>query len=359
MQKYKNPLHETVKTTITDIWNDSCSWAEMEYAIGNGAVGATTNPIIVQAVLSQETDQWRSTIESLIRENTKDTEEDIAWKIMIHILKERAELLLPVFKESQGKKGRIAIQVNAKYYRDSDYMAEQAIYLHSLAPNIIVKIPATSAGIEAMKKATIAGVSVLATVNFTVAQCLVVADSIEKGLEIRKNEGEDISSQTPLCAIMVGRTDDWLKAVVNRENIITDPGYLEWAGVAVFKRTYKLYKERGYTTRLMSAAYRNHFHWSQFIGGDVVLTIPYKWQRRFNDSDIPVKSRIDDPVDPVIINELEKKLPEFTKAYYPEGLSIEEFNSYGAVARTMRSFTEGYDKLLLMIRDMMMPNPDL
>lgn len=359
MQGYRNPLHKTVMTTTTEIWNDSCSREEMEYAIANGATGATTNPVIIQTVIAQEEDLWKDTIESIILRNRKDTEEDIAWKVMIHILKERAKLLLPVFHESKGKKGRIAIQVNAKYYRDADYMAKQAIYFHSLAPNIIVKIPATSAGIEAMEKATIAGVSVLATVAFTVSQYLAVAEAIEKGLEIRKKEGKDVSTQIQFCAIMVGRTDDWLKIVVNKENIITDPGNLEWAGVAVFKRAYKLYKERKYSTRLMSAAYRNHFHWSEFIGGDVVLTIPYKWQRRFNNSDIPVKSRIDDPVDPDIISELEQKLQEFTKAYYPDGLTIEEFNSYGAVARTIRGFTESYDKLLLMIRNMMMPNPDL
>jgi transaldolase len=58
------------------------------------------------------------------------------------------------------------------------------------------------------------------------------------------------------------------------KGIITDPGYLEWAGVAVMKHAYALYRERGYRTRLLAAAYRNHLHWSQFIGGDVVLTIP-------------------------------------------------------------------------------------
>ncbi|MBI9102726.1 MAG: transaldolase family protein [Spirochaetales bacterium] len=359
MNKIRIPLYETVESTQTDVWNDSCSLNEMRYAIANGAVGATTNPVIVQAVLSEEAEQWQSTIESLILTNPKATEEDIAWKIMIEVLLERAKLLLPVYKETKGKKGRIAIQVNAKYYRDADYMAEQAVYLHSLAPNITVKIPATTAGIEAMKKATTAGVNVLATVCFTVAQSCAVAESIEEGLTIRKNSGKDISTLYPACAIMVGRTDDWLKVIANRDNIITDPGYLEWAGVAVFKRSYRIFRKKKYTTRLMSAAYRNHFHWSQFIGGDVILTIPYKWQERFNASSIVVKPRMDDPVNPAIIKELEAKFPDFVKAYAENGLSKNEFDSYGALSRTMRSFTEGYDKLLLMIRNIMMPNPDL
>src|SRR5260221_3632793 len=73
---------------------------------------------------------------------------------------------------------------------------------------------------------------------------------------------------------MVGRLDDWVKVVAEKENITTDPGYLEWAGVAVFKKAYQIFKERGYRTRLLSAAFRNHMHWSEFIGGGVVISPP-------------------------------------------------------------------------------------
>ena len=69
---------------------------------------------------------------------------------------------------------------------------------------------------------------------------------------------------------------------------------LEWAGVAVFKKTYRLFQERGYRIRLLSAAFRNHMHWSEFIGGDVVISPPHMWQKRFNASDVPVEPRIDD-----------------------------------------------------------------
>lgn len=52
---------------------------------------------------------------------------------------------------------------------------------------------------------------------------------------------------------MVGRLDDWLKVTAEKENITLDPGYLEWAGVAVFKKTYEIFMERGYRIRLLSA----------------------------------------------------------------------------------------------------------
>ena len=86
----------------------------------------------------------------------------------------------------------------------------------------------------------------------------------------------------PVCTIMVGRLDDWLKAQAELENITIDPGYLELGGVAVFKKTYKIFRQRGYRIRLLSAAFRNHMQRSEFIDGDVVISPPYKWQVRFN-----------------------------------------------------------------------------
>ena len=163
----------------------------------------------------------------------------------------------------------------------------------------------------------------------------------------------------PVCTIMVGRTDDWLKVIANKEGIITDPGYLEWAGVAVFKKTYKIFKARGYRLRLLSAAFRNHMHWSEFIGGDVVISPPYKWQLRYNASDVEVIPRIDKPVEPKIVGELLKKFAEFRKAYEEDGMKPEEFDGYGATVRTIRGFSQGCQQLASLIRDFMLPNPDV
>ena len=237
-------------------------------------------------------------------------------------------------------------------------MSEQAIHFNSLCENIQVKIPATKAGIRAIEEATVAGVSVNATVSFTVSQALAVAQAVERGLERRIANGEDISQMSPVCTIMVGRLDDWVKISGEKAGIVTTPGYIDWAGVAAFKRAYALFTERGYRTRLLSAAYRNHLHWSQLIGGEVSMTIPFEWQVKFNASGIPVEDTLDNPVDPVIIEELSSKYPEFVKGYEPDGLSVDEFDGYGAVVRTLRSFINGYEQMLAMVREFMLPDVD-
>jgi len=161
-----------------------------------------------------------------------------------------------------------------------------------------------------------------------------------------------------VCTIMVGRLDDGLKVVMERDGITIDPGYLEWAGVAVFKKTYRVFRERGYRIRLLSAAFRNHMHWSQFIGADVVVSPTFAWLKRLNAGDIEVTPRIDHPVDPVVVDQLLAHFPDFRRAYAEDGLSVEEFDHFGATRRTLRQFSAACGDLSAFVREVMIPNPD-
>jgi transaldolase len=157
---------------------------------------------------------------------------------------------------------------------------------------------------------------------------------------------------------MVGRLDDWLEVAAAREGILLTPGSVNWAGIACVKRAYGHYRERGFRTRLLAAAYRNHLHWSELIGGDIVLTIPYKWQRLFNASDVEVVSRFENPVPEHAVEELSAKLADFRRAYEPDGMTVEEFDGYGATVRTLRGFIASYQDLVATVRDAMLPSPD-
>src|SRR5579864_3780011 len=282
---YKSPLHEMTQTTPTCLWNDSASIRELTYSIEHGAVGATCNPVIVLGVLKNEMAAWKDRIHELIDEMPAATEGEIAWQVVREISAKAAALLFPIFCAQGGRNGRLSIQTDPRLYRSTNAIVAQAEEFSKLAPNMIVKIPVTRAGIPAIEEATYRGISINATVCFSLPQCIAVAEAVERGLSRREREGKPIGDMGPVCTIMVGRLDDWLKVVVEKENITIDPGHLEWAGVAVFKRTYQLFQQRGYRIRLLSAAFRNHMHWSELIGGDVVISPPYSWQVRFNASD--------------------------------------------------------------------------
>ncbi|MGA2612115.1 MAG: transaldolase family protein [Spirochaetia bacterium] len=352
-------LRLMTRTTPSVLWNDSCSLQELGTSIqDNGAVGATCNPVIVLTVLKKEWNLWKDRIDQLIAEMPCATEGEVAWRLVEEMSMKAAELLKPTFDREKGRNGRLSIQTDPRLYRDPKAIVEQAVHFDSLAPNMIVKIPATRAGIEAIEEATWRGISINATVSFTLPQALAVAEAVERGLKRREREKKDISRMGPVCTLMVGRLDDWLKVVAEKKGIIADPRILDWAGVAVMKKAYRIYKERGYRLRLLSAAFRNHMHWSEFIGGEVVISPPFEWQKRFNDSDVAVSCRMDTPVLPEIVEELERKFEDFQRSNSEGGMKPEEFDAFGSTRRTLRQFCKAVDDLVALIRDHMIANPD-
>src|SRR5689334_13983247 len=244
------PLLRMARETPTVLWNDSATLTELSAAIGWGAVGATCNPVIALAALRSDLPRWQGRIREYAAEHPTASESEIGWAMVRELSVEAAALLSDAFEEHAGRNGRLSIQTDPRLYRDAEALAAQAVEFDALAPNVIVKIPATENGITAMEEATYRGVSINATVSFTVPQAVAVAEAIERGLERREAEGLPVDRMGPVCTIMVGRLDDWLKAVAKRDDVTVDPGYLEWAGVAAFKRAYQIFQERGFRTRL-------------------------------------------------------------------------------------------------------------
>ena len=354
-----SPLARTVADTATDVWNDSCNVDELAYAVANGAVGATANPTIVSDVWKSDPAHWRAATRSLAAEHPAWTEIDLAWAIVEAMSLRAAPILLPAFERFAGRQGRLSMQTDPTFWRTHDAMLAQGVHFDGLAPNIIVKFPATSVGIGVMEEATFRGVNVNCTVSFSVAQALAAGEAVERGLRRREAAGLPVDRMGPVITIMVGRIEDWLRVQTERDGIVADPTALPWSGVAVFKRAYRIFQERGLRARLLAAAIRHHYHWSEFIGGDVVVTLPYSWQKRFNASDVEVRPRMDDAVDPGIVDELARHFPDFVRAYEPDGLSVAEFDTFPPTVRTLRSFIASYHDLLHQVTDAVLPNPDL
>jgi transaldolase len=355
----KSKLHQMTIEFPTDYWNDSCSEEELKYAISHGAVGATSNPTIVHSVLKKELYLWEERIITLIHENPAWSEVEITWKLFEEMAVYGAGFLVPTYEKYKGKKGRLSIQTNPAFYRNTAAITGQATHFHGLAPNMIVKIPVTKAGIKSIEEATYRGVSINATVSFTVPQAIAVAEAVERGLNRRLVEGHSIDEMSPVCTIMVGRTDDWMKVLATRDEIDIDPTYLDWAGIACMKKAYDIYRQRGYRTRLLSAAYRHLGHWSEFIGGELIVSMPYEWQLKANASDIEVIERMSHPVDPQIVKAMYERIPDFRRAYDEDGMTVDEFDDYGATIRTLRGFIASAHDLMAEVRDFMLPNPDV
>ena len=359
MSTFRSKLHQMTMEYPTEYWNDSCSQEELTYAISHGAVGATSNPTIVHAVLKKELHLWRDRIHALIRENPTWSEAEITWKLFEEMAVYGAGFLTPIYEQYRGKKGRLSIQTDPTLYRNAGALEEQALHFNSLAPNMIVKIPVTAAGIKAIEEVTYQGVSINATVSFTVPQAIAVAEAVERGLNRRRSEGQSIDEMSPVCTIMVGRTDDWMNVLAQRDWIEIEQSHLDWAGIACMKKAYAIYQERGYRAKLLAAAYRHLGHWSEFIGGDLIVSLPYEWQLKANASGIEVRECMSTPVAPQIVEAMYEKIADFRRAYDEDGMMVEHFDDYGATVRTLRGFIASAHDLMAEVRDFMLPNPDL
>ena len=337
----------------SDWWNDSNDHAELQHAFDEGAVGATSNPVITFQSVKNHPDLWMPVIDEMILENQQASEDEILWMLIDSVGKKAAKILLPVYEKTNRQKGKLSLQVNPKYYRNADAMFEQGQYLSSLAPNIAIKCPALPAGIKAMEMLTAAGITVNATVSFTVPQAVQVAEAIERGLSQAEKNSIDTKDVTPYVTIMVGRIDDHLKRVRDSKNINMDPEIINWASIAIFKNAYRIFKERNYRSKLLAAAFRCDLHWKEIVGGDIIISMPYEWWNKFNASGVDVRHRIDESVDGETISLLKENFEDFNKAYDEKGMSENEFESFGASVHTMQTFLEGYDEFVALIRSRM------
>ncbi|MGO1592163.1 MAG: transaldolase family protein [Ancrocorticia sp.] len=350
------PLLTAAQSFDTVLWNDSADLDELSQSISFGGVGATCNPVIAYTTISKHPDIWKARIQEIADANPTWGESEIGWQTVKNMSVEAAKLLEPAFEKYNGRNGRLSVQTDPRFHRDAKKLADQAVEFSELAPNIVVKVPATKVGIEAIEDATYRGVSMNVTVSFSVPQAVKAGEAIERGLERRKAEGHDISTMGPVVTIMCGRLDDWLKSVVARDGIYIDPSALEWAGVAAFKNAYRIFQERGLTARLLCAAFRNVLQWSEFQGGDVVVSPPFKWQQIINASDYEPVARMDVPVDEYYINQL-RRIPDFNRAYEEDGMSVEEFETFGPTAKTLRQFLNADADLDALVRDILVPAP--
>ena len=357
MKEYNSPLQEAAERwPMTQLWNDSCGMADLDLALSRGGCGATSNPVIVGNVLRREMPLWKDRLNTLIHEEMPDaTEDELCWAIMKEAGLRGAKKLLPMFEKSQKQKGWQAMQVDPAYFRSVEKTVAHAAELAALAPNILIKMPVSTAGITALEECVAQGISVNGTVCFGVPQAVEVAKAIERGFERRISQGLSCEGILGSCTIMTGRDDDYMKRLAAKREIPITEEYLNMAGEAVFKKVYRIYKERGYRVKLLVANNNSHFLWSRFLGGDLLMTINPLWWRRMEGAYLPLHETIHEEVNPLVVEELLEKIPEYRCIYEEDGLKVSEFNEYGAFVHTMKEFLTGCDGFMEYLRGFILP----
>jgi transaldolase len=333
-------LDWVITNTPTQWWHDSAEAAELDLGLRRGAIGVTTNPVLASAALQTNRDLWRPAIDRALARNLPP--EQKAEALVQIAVTAAAQKLMPRFEASEGRSGFVCAQVNPARAGDRECMYPMAKRFHAWAPNIAVKLPATAAGLDVLEDSVAEGITTTATVSFTVPQVIAVAERHRAG--IRRARAQGIEPGHCFAVIMIGRLDDYLREVAHDCRAGVSESDICQSGLAVSKRAYSLYKARGYEAVLLVAALRGDYHLTELAGADLLMSIHPNYQATFVSTDFPREERIDRPVPADVVERLQR-LPDFVRAYEPDGLDPSEFVTYGLTQRTLSQFCESWKQI--------------
>jgi transaldolase len=309
--------------------------AELQIGLERGAVGVTTNPFLGNIAVQRYKSQWAAEVAQVLAENPNA--EQKAEALMKIAVAKVARKLIPQFEGSAKRTGWVCAQVNPVRAGNRPEMIAMARRLNGWSPNISVKLPCTLAGLDVLEDCIAEGISITSTVSFTVPQALAIAERHRKGIARAKQNG--IEPGKCFAVLMIGRLDDFLREVAHDNRAVASEADIRQSGLAATKRAYQIYQQKGYEAVLLVAALRGPYHLTELAGAELVMSIAPGAQPWFVDQDHPREARIDKEVPADVIDRL-RQMPEFVRAYEPDGMQPEEFISFGATQRTLAQFCD-------------------
>jgi transaldolase len=328
------------------LWNnDSAIDSEVDAALAQGAIGVTTNPPLSWEALTTESSIYGEKL-AAIDKNLPDDE--FAFLAMTLVADHFSKKFMALHNEKGGFYGCVRAQVAPKLRSDAAVMLEYGKRIAAIGKNMMVKIPGSTAGIWVLEELAALGIATNPTVVVTVSQAIAAAEAFERGTERAKKAG--IAPAWSACAIVMGRTQDYLASLNTERKLGISTTDLEWAVLAIVKRSYGIFKKRGYRSMIMPAAFRAPIQVEQLTGGEFCETIHPKIQADLANADrngtVKREIHIDSALDEDAVKRVSSKLPEFVTAYDPVGLRVEQFDSYGATTMTLDGFHQGWQKLV-------------
>jgi transaldolase len=323
----------------TRMWINNPSGEDCDKAIAAGAINCTTNPQYCQKLLSSDPEYIQGVIDNVLLNETID--HDAAAVRVYQIAAQRImEKFHPLYEESKGKSGYVTMQDDPRKDEDTDAVIMAVHSNKKLAPNYMVKIPVIDGGMQAIERCVEENIPICATEVFSIAQTVDMCDMYEK---TAKRSG----NYPPFFVTHItGIFDDYVQRFTKRKGIKIAPEVLAQAGCAVARKEYRLLKEKGYHTTMLGGGARALYHFTEFVGGDVHVTINWKDADDLITQDGPIISRINAETPQPIIDELCDKLEVFRQAYLDDGLTREEYVGYGPVQLFRNAFLMGWYTLL-------------
>lgn len=323
--------------------NDSTDHNDIEDALASGAVGVTSNPL-TYSVLTEYPELYKEEIDRIDPSLTGD---DRIVALIEIVVKRIALRLSEMHAATGGLQGYVRAQVKPLDGNNAEKMLAVGKMFASFAENVKVKIPGTKAGIWVLEELAALGIPTNPTVCVSISQILATAEANERGRKRAIEAG--IAPAESTAAFVMGRLQDYLAALNEKHSAGVSVEELENAMIATTKKLYRTMEERGYHQILMPAAFRCARQVTELSGARVEMTIHPKVQKMINDLDagkgIDRVEQLNDPIDEAAVARVLEALPEFRKAWDIDGLSIDEFDDFGATVMTLEGFDQAWQKL--------------
>ena len=324
--------------------------------------GCTTNPPLSLTAVKSDPQFWNGWIDDLIQSNRDLDGKELAWLTYKEVVRRGAQMMLPIWQASHGRYGWISGQIDPRLFVETDIMIAQAVELSSLCPNVMIKVPASTQGIDVLQALAAKGISTNTTTCFTLPQILASAKATQAGLHLVQKgsyylpETVDLSKWRAVITMMIGRLteNEALEVQARRQGIELTWQDKHWLGIAVFQRAYRHLKEEGYPSKMLACSMRQgpvvagkrKFWDLEKLAGEVVFTCPsYVLEPLFEIGDELTFENIETvQVPPRVLDKL-MQIPYALQAYEPSGMWLEQFNAHPATIDTVANFSKAMSGL--------------
>ena len=317
--------------------------------------GATTNQPLTWQVLEKYPEAWAKWLVTQREEVGELGVQEAMWRTHIEIAARGADMLAPIFEATDRRRGQICCQVDPRDMTDLDAMLAQARRIHAARPNIMVKLPGTAEGIEAVRILTAEGIPTNVTLGFTVAQLVATGEAAQAGLAEARRRGTDLRNWRSCAVMMLGRYEDAppLREQAAERGIELSEADVRWAGIAIFRKAHALFQKHGYPSKLMAASMRvgptvdGHtrvWHLEKLAGANAVLTVFPNIFEAFlaNYPGLPITAQIEEPAPEDVLARL-SRIPYFAEAYDEHGLAPGEWVDHPALQATASAFVRSME----------------
>jgi len=314
--------------------------------------GCTTNPPLSLTAVRSDPAFWNDWVDNLIRTNKGLSQHDYFWQTYREVIKRGAELMMPIYEASNGKYGYISGQLDPRLITETEKMIEMAKEIRAISPNVMIKVPASTQGVDVVRALSSMAIPTNVTTCFTLPQIWAVANAAKEGVEIGNKNKVDMSKWRAVITMMIGRLTEHpvLDQQAARRGMTLSWSDKHWIGIYVFRKAFKLLKENALPSKMLACSMRDgpnvggkyHFWDVEKIAGDIVYTMPpYVLEPLFQKcEDLPFSEEIlNDDVPPEVIRKM-SKIPYMLQSWDENGMEVDQFNEHPATVATAKLFGE-------------------